>query len=207
MQAAPPPPDWSGETVVVIASGPSLTPEDCAAVRQSRLRTVVTNSTCFACPWAHAVFAYDQGWWMGNGQQNLKRVEAEFAGRRFTLYKYGERIGAVSLFGATWFRSVLNSGACAISLAVAAKASRIILLGFDCAPAADGRLHHHPDHIGQLSNCRSIDKWPERFRQIARYAREQGVDVVNCSRSTALTCFHRSTLETALEESDAFTSA
>lgn len=56
-----------GETVVCIASGPSLTPEICAKVCAAQLagkcRVIVVNSSCMLAPWADVLFFTDSGWY------------------------------------------------------------------------------------------------------------------------------------------------
>jgi len=88
-----------------------------------------------------------------------------------------------------------NSGAGAIAAAVQAGASRVMLLGYDCQKTG-GRAHWHGDHPEGLGNAGSMDKWPRQFQRLADTLR--GVEILNCSRETALTCFPRADLETAL---------
>lgn len=56
-----------GETVVCIASGPSLTPEICARVCAAQLagkcRVIVVNSSCALAPWADVLYFTDSGWY------------------------------------------------------------------------------------------------------------------------------------------------
>lgn len=56
-----------GETVVCIASGPSLTPEICARICAAQLagkcRVIVVNSSCTLAPWADVLFFTDSGWY------------------------------------------------------------------------------------------------------------------------------------------------
>lgn len=56
-----------GETVVCIASGPSLTPEICDRVRTAQLagecKVIVVNSSCTLAPWADVLFFTDSGWY------------------------------------------------------------------------------------------------------------------------------------------------
>lgn len=185
---------WSGLTVACIASGPSLTPADCDLIRAAGLRTIVTNTTFRLCPWADVLFAFDTRWW----QQYRAEVES-FAGLRFGYARGCTSYGArAALDGLPWFRHFHNSGASSISIAIAAGAARIILLGFDCQTGPKGQTHWHGDHPKSLGNARSISNWPTQFRNVARFSGERGVDVVNCSRTTALQCFPRSTLEAEL---------
>ena len=69
-------PDWRGRTVVCIASGPSLTAEDCELVRESGCPVIVTNTTFRLCPWADMLYAFDRPWW-----NHYKLIGCYFTGR------------------------------------------------------------------------------------------------------------------------------
>lgn len=189
--------DWLHElqgTVVCIASGPSLTDADCKHVRASGLPVIVTNTTYQRCPWATVLIGHDANWWAVHHRQ----VQRSFRGHCVTGQSAGKRFGAqyLGLLGMKTFR---NAGCAAISLAVLAGARRVILLGYDGRFAADGRTHWHGDHpVGLLGNCGSMPHWPERFGQVAAYARQHGVEVVNASRDSAHDMFPRVSLEDAL---------
>lgn len=102
--------------------------------------------------------------------------------------------------GVPWFRQLTNSGACAISLALAGSAARVVLLGFDCGLGPNGETHHHGDHPPELSNAESMEGWPRQFALVANHAKSLGVSVVNSSRRTRLESFPRAALEDALRE-------
>lgn len=85
-----------------------------------------------------------------------------------------------------------NSGAGAIALAALLGAKRIVLLGFD-AQKTGGQAHWHADHPEGLGNAGSVAKWPGQFDGLAKTLR--GVEIINCSRETALTCWPRQPLE------------
>lgn len=188
-------PDWNGRTVVCIASGPSLTAEDVELVRESGHATIVTNTTFRLAPWADVLFGFDFKWW----QHYLPEVNQAFnpKGRRISASSLAINLGVETTDASPWFRGFGNSGAAAIAFAAGGGASRIILLGYDCA-ISDGEKHWHPDHAGKLSNCISISKWPKQFERTAALARQCGSQVINASRRTALTCFDRMDLEQAL---------
>ncbi len=186
-------PDWHGRTVVCIASGPSLTVEDCALVRLSGLPTIVTNSTFRLCPWADVLFGFDPPWWA----QHLAEVRATFRGRLFTQSLH-PRKGVECARRSPRFKSFCNAGTDAIALAVAAGAPRVVMLGYDCA-LNGGRAHHHPDYIG-LRNCDTLPLWPARFARLEEWAGRRAT-VVNASRQSALTCFPRVVLEHELLDS------
>lgn len=130
----------------------------------------------------------DKQWW----DVHLAEVKATFRGellsRRNTL-----GVRAVRVPFAT-----SNSGAGAIALAAARGAHRILMLGYDCQHTG-GKRHWHGDHPeGCAGNAapKTVAKWPAQFRDVRN--RLSSVDIVNCSRATALTVFPRATLEEAL---------
>lgn len=90
-----------------------------------------------------------------------------------------------------------NSGAAAIELAADMGAKRILLIGYDCQ-FKDGKRHWHGDHPrgAGSGNAGTISKWPAMFNKLARSIK--GVEIINCTRETALTCFPRASLESAL---------
>jgi hypothetical protein len=200
------PPEFAGKTVVVVASGPSLTPEDCELVRNSGHAVIVTNTSFRLCPWADVLFAFDVKWW----DEYHEEVKQVFKGRCMTYANAAMRYGAESVFDCSWFTSHSNSGACAIGLAIAGKAKHIILLGADCQRTG-GKTHWHGDHpkvmrskrarkswpMG-MSNADSMNRWPAQYQSAAMQADIHGVEVINASRETALTCFKRARLEDVL---------
>lgn len=184
--------------MVCLASGPSLTADDVAAIRAAGLHTIVTNTTFRDAPWADVVIGMDHAWWNAHD----KEVQATFAGDKLTTATYPCR-SVKTLRGLPGFFAFGNSGADAISLAIFAGASRVILLGFDCSKSPAGKAHHHEDHPKPLSNCRSITQWPAKFARVARYAKTMDCEVLNASRRTILDCFVRVSLEDALAHSEA----
>lgn len=181
---------WSGVTVVCIASGPSLRLEDCEAIRRSGYPTIVTNTTFRLCPWADVLFGFDARWW----QHYKAEVDAVFKGSLLCWSAAGRVHGVRCLDKTDWFHHFHNSGASAISLAISGGALRVILLGYDCQ-RTDGKTHWHGDHPPKLGNARSIKNWPTQFKNVARYAEQAGIAVLNCTRQTSLTCFPLFNLE------------
>ena len=204
MKGDPPAPNWRGRTVFCLASGPSLTAADVELVRLTGHPTVVTNTTFRLAPWADALFAFDAKWWATKdprtGLTHAQETERDFKGRRFCRSALGVNYGVETLHASSWFRGSGNSGTCAVALALAAGAARIVLLGYDCTFAPDGRRHWHGDHPPGLGNCLSIARWPLQFKRVARDAKAAGVRVTNCSRRTALDLFERIPLEQVLLE-------
>lgn len=84
-----------------------------------------------------------------------------------------------------------NSGYQALNLAYLWGAKRVILMGFDMKRTG-GMTHFHGDHQG-LNNPYDgmLSQWVKNFELIARDLAAAGVEVLNATRETALTCFKR----------------
>lgn len=88
----------------------------------------------------------------------------------------------------------MNSGYQAINLAYHFGVSRILLIGYDMQRTG-GQAHWHGDHPKGLTNAEGLNKWAARFPKLAEDLAKEGVEVINCSRETALRCFSRARLE------------
>ena len=179
---------------VCLASGPSLTDADVQAVRAWRAArpgrlVVVANTTFRAAPWADALFAMDAKWWGVYRDE----VMATFTGQ---CYSTAAVLGVKKLRPAQ-FLGHRNSGAGAVSLAVHLGARRVLLLGYDCQYAPDGRRHWHGSHPAPLGDAVSIKRWADKFAELAGAVRHKA-RVINCSRATALECFDRGELHAEL---------
>lgn len=186
-------PRWAGRTVVCIASGPSLTAEDCEKVRQAGHPVVVTNTTFRLAPWADIVFGMDLSWW----KEHHREVQSICTGRKLSTSLGARQFGAESLHQCPWFNRSLNSGEGAIIIAMAGDAERVVLLGYDCQ-LTGGKTHWHGDHPKGLGNGGSVKRWPKHFASVAKEATRRGIPIENATRSTALKCFPLVELEAAL---------
>lgn len=111
-----------------------------------------------------------------------------------------------------------NSGASAISLAVHLGAKRIILLGFDMCLDSSGKKHWHnlykapapPTVRGKVvlpKNRRHVvkrvppfEKHLRGFPEIARNAKEMGVEILNASPDSKITVFPKFSLKELLHD-------
>lgn len=184
---------WRGRTVACIASGPSLTQEDCELVHEAGLPTIVVNTSFRLAPWADMLYAMDANWW----HEYHREVREKFAGPLWGYARVPHAYGVTSTMGKIYPTGYGNSGSYAISLAVITKPMRVLLLGYDCQ-FTDGRKHWHADHAEKLGNAASIKRWPYQFSLVSKYAESHGVKVINCSRATALGYFDRMNLEDAI---------
>jgi hypothetical protein len=189
---------WDGRTVACIASGPSLTADDCERVRQAGVPAIAVNNTWQLAPWADVLYAGDYRWWARYGS------ECDFAGARWTCSERASREFGLHMHKAS---GGYNSGMRAMQLARDLGAARIIMLGYDNGlMPGDTRPHWHgrhesgvvngkPLHIGNPDRNRYA-LWAEWFEHLAREMK--GITIINCSRHTALACFERAALENAL---------
>lgn len=78
-------------------------------------------------------------------------------------------------------------------------ASVIVLLGYDMQRGPKGESHHHGDHPAPLPNLTTdLGEWARRFILLGSDLRAHGVQVINATRRSALTCFEKQPLEMAL---------
>lgn len=83
-----------------------------------------------------------------------------------------------------------NSGFQALNLAILGGASRILLLGYDMQESG-GKSHWFGDHPGTLKRTSPYAVFRKAFEDAADQIARLGVEVINCSRETSLTCFPR----------------
>lgn len=172
---------------VCIASGPSLTKEDCQKVRKWRQakenrKVFVVNTTYQIATWADYLYAHDKSWW----EYHKSDVDRLFKGK---LLSATQVEGVMKVH-----KLVANSGAGALITASLMGAKKIIMLGYDCKKT-NGMAHWHGDHPNPLGNAGTIDGWHEQFQRANNYIK---CEVINASRETALTLFNRMELEEAL---------
>lgn len=198
---------WPHATVFILASGPSLTAEDVDAVR-GKARVVCVNDAVRLAPWADCLYSSDGPWW--------KRMKGapEFTGLKFCIEKAAG--AGVDSYGRTWpsvgvLRNAgltglsleptaichyKNSGGAAINLAVLLGASRIILLGYDMKLGPHGVKHF----TGERGTSSPYPDFRRYIGTMVKPLEAAGVDVVNASRQTALTCFPRVSLDDVLQK-------
>lgn len=192
---------WPGATVVCLGSGPSLTAEDVQACR-GRARVIAIKDTIRLAPWADALYSCggDAGkWWERNGPSL-----ADFTGLRYSLDPAAApwaQVLKVTGFTEletepTGLRTGKNSGYQAINLAVLLGAAKIILLGYDMRPDAQGRDHFFGQHWH--GGRPPFAAFRELFDTLVEPLRRLGIQIVNATRDTALTAFPQQSLEEAL---------
>lgn len=180
---------WEGQTVVCIASGPSLTQADCDLVRRSGLPTVAVNSSWRMARFADVIYAGDAAWWDAYGD------EVTIPAERWTCTRLAAQKHGINLHKVV---GPYNSGMRAIQFAIERGAERVILLGYDCS--IKHGLHWHGAHDRTKNpDEKKVRTWRGQFQAVAILAKVRRCEVINCSRYTELTCFPRIPVEDILE--------
>lgn len=166
-------------------------------------RAIVVNTTFRIAPWADALYASDRQWW----EMHAAEVERTFRGEMWThcnpfhgtSWERARTIFVQRGRGLSTQRGTLisggNSGYTAIGMAYEFGARRILLLGLDMKHGPNGEVHWHGKHPIGLRQNPMFHGWLLRFPQLAQDLRNLGVEVINCSRDTALDCFVRAAPE------------
>jgi hypothetical protein len=208
-----PRPEW--QSCIVAATGPSLTPEVAQACRG---RTVLAVNDAYQLfPFAAALYACDAAWWIKH------RGCPEFSGEKWTcsevadprILRRGNKVllagqyGLKLVAGANGHRFSAgpelihygaNSGFQAVNLALLFGARRIVLVGFDMR-AIGGRRHFFGDHPPGLVNSSNYDRFIKAF-DVAAVGLPDGVEILNATPGSALSCFPRIDLDQALAIGD-----
>lgn len=164
-------------TFAILATGPSMSQAVAESVR-GRCKVIAVSDAYKLAPWADVLVSSDRGWW---------RLHApEFA---------GEKVSGVPVDGVPRAQDVVsgsNSGLIAVQEAVRRGATKILMLGFDMHGT-----HYFGEHPKPLRNT-SKDRFEVFKRQFHHY-QPKGVDILNCTEGSALTCYPMARLGDHLE--------
>lgn len=197
---------------IVVAPGPSLTPEVAEQCRGHKVMAV--NDAYKLVPFADYLFAYDGEWWKVNrGCPNFngekwstqgtktnsdgslfddKRQVAEDYGLKLVKGRPGEEFSRdpnfISYGG--------NSGFGAVQLVKHWWFNPILLVGFDMK-SVDGKSHFFGEHKHPLKRAGNFKRWVDRFTKAAKTIPAH-IEIINCTPGSALTCFPQMELREAL---------
>lgn len=196
-------PAWEGETLVIVASGPSAKDVPLQLAR-GKAKVIVINTSWRLAPWADMLFACDNAWW------NQYQGCPEFKGLKLTIERkaaddwglgyvhcmkpddrvYLEPKGTVGWGG--------NSGFHCLNLAVQFGVKRVLLVGYDMR--CDKGLHWHPDHPRGMNNpsVKNVERWRRAVDNAAKVILPLGIEVVNCSPISALQAYPKMDFAEAL---------
>ena len=217
-------PVWRGETVVCIASGPSVTSTSLVGVSQ-KARSIAVNDTYLIAPWADICYFADARWhdWhthgvakpeLGLSAEDVARRFREFAGQKVTIENTGMSVQDPRVFILRNYTQVgqpeglsavpnglhtgSNSGYQAINLAVLAGARRVLLVGYDMR-FVNGKTHFHGGHPSKHPEDVYL-RYARRFNNIVPAARALGIEIINCTPGSAVKAFPFGDLEEELEK-------
>jgi hypothetical protein len=189
---------WHGETVAILATGPSLTADVCAFVR-GKARVIAINNAHTIAPWADVLYSSDRHWWPHH------KGAPSFTGDKFGI---GSTVGKANPFSAypgitvlkntghsgleldpTGLRNGRNSGYAAINLAVHFGAARILLLGYDMG-IRGGQVHFFGSHRGMSNPTDAhFGTFRRLFLTMVDPLKAIGVEVLNCTPGSSLDAF------------------
>lgn len=176
------------ETIICVASGPSLSRDACELAASSGYKIITVNNSWQIVPRCSFIYAADCCWWEENNALITSDAE-RWCGDEFTSHRFGINCLKSALSGS------FNSGQRAIELAIHLGAKRIILLGYDCT--LRNGIHWHGTHQLLANPDRfSINRWHVEFEQLRCWA--GGIEIINCSPQTRLKAFPALPLEVAL---------
>ena len=169
-------------TWCLLAPGPSATAESAERVRAEGLPLGAITSAFQLAPWADFIAATDSAWWR-------RHPEAlKLPGSKYTMHnvRHVERVKVPGYVA-------VNSGVLGLECAKRNGATRVMLLGFDM---------HGTHYFGPYRNGLTNTSEAKRRMHLTQYARwrraNPGIEVINCTPGSALTCFPKASLNDAI---------
>lgn len=199
---------FPGATIACIATGPSLTQQDCYQVRAAGLPTVAINDAHRLAPWADVLYSSDRMWWPHyKGAPEFKGLRfgiGSAPGKNNAFQQYPE-INVLKNTGydglelkTNGLRNGRNSGYAAINLAVHLGAKRILLLGYNLG-YRNNRAHFFGNHpVGLTQNQSNYTAFRSLFDTMVQPLKAIGVEVLNCTEETSLSSFPVVALDDAI---------
>lgn len=208
--------EWEGRTVVLIASGPSLTKAQVNTAKEchysGEVMALGVNDAYRIAPWIDWLYAADPQWW----DVHIRSVRETYIPNlscqdQDTCQRWGLRWvpgpesskGHRSEHGLSTDPAFIHfgshSGFQALNIAFHLGAKRICLLGYDMR--FEKRPHWFGDHPQTLQNAHEpgwYARWLPVYDEAAPQLDRAGVDVVNCTPGSAINCFRRATISEAL---------
>lgn len=197
---------WANQTAAIVASGPSLNQVEVDKLK-GKARVIAVNDSWRLCPWGDILYAADRAWWQHHDyvkqfdgerwtQQQGHRAWRQEATDAGLLVIDSTHSGSFS-FDSSIIHTGKNSGYQALNIAVLLGATRILLLGIDCT-TFDGKIHWFGDHPPALNKMSPYAIFNQEFKKASVALGQAGIDVINCSERSAVTCFRKAKIEDVL---------
>lgn len=200
-------PGWA--TVVVVATGPSLTVEQCEMLKAPRaagLIKVLGANCAYQRAELDALIAVDGQFWktyirdIRDRCPGLELITQDASAHKTYGLTTRIRGSARDGLGMGEIHTGSNSGHACLNLSFLWGAKRICLIGFDMRLGPKGEKHFHKDHPQPCVQQQLFPQWVKRFESTARDLKKLGVNVANCSPGSALPWFRMATLEDELRD-------
>ncbi len=165
-------PDWTGQTVVILAGGPSMNAEAAESLRQ--FKSIAINFSFRLAPWADILLSLDSDQAFWDEAHIVKGIKLAGGAHPFPDVHYiGQRYETIRL-GPCHVIETRNSGLTALRIAVECGAAKIITLGYD----HDAIGQHHAGYSDQVKE--EPDVYPglvEGYAAIVAELRAKGIEV------------------------------
>jgi hypothetical protein len=203
--------DWRGECVAIVAAGPSAKHVGVEKLK-GRINVIAINESFQLCPWADILYSCDKDWW-GTRHGEVKK---KFSGLRLGFQPCTEGVKAIDIVKTNKKHDDIyshslhfdepgllgsggNSGFQMINMSAQFGVTAIALVGFDMQMSQG--VHWHGLHNVPMRNPDTIQlsQWARRLDAVAGELYRQGIDVVNCSKLSALNAYPKLTIDEALD--------
>ena len=198
---------WEGQTAVCIASGPSLTKEQCEIARDAGFRIGVTNDSYLMAPSADLCYFADPKWFHWHKDREEFK---SFAGQKCSITANHNAVpdAAVHVLGNAGAEGVsldptkivtgAHSGYQLLNIVIMSGAKRILLLGYDCKRGPDEKKHWFGDHPDKSEPPYTGIRF--RYNAVVPVAARLGIDIINCTPGSWIECFPTRSLESLLAD-------
>lgn len=198
-------PDWSGEAVAIVASGPSAKSAGVHLLK-GKMRVIAIKKNIEIAPFADVVYGCDAAWWRSvrglpdfNGLKLAydQNVCSEFGLQRVqipNIHSNDLLLGEVGKVGAAG-----NSGFQALNLAVQFGAKRILLVGFEASVRSGDHWYGRNNWNGANNPDELLtERWRKALDGAAGVLSNLGIDVINAAPYSQAMRFKKMTIADAL---------
>lgn len=188
---------------ILMAPGPSLTPEIVERVRQVQHRYVIigVGDVYKIVDFMDEHYACDARWWNVHGDKinqlrpGLSSWCHDDDGKKWGAKQINGKGNAGLSTDPKQIHHGSNSGYQAINLAYLWGCTKMILVGYNMMKV-NGQSHFFKDREGNLQINSPYPSFAKKFASIQADIRE---NIVNCTHPTGITAFRRSTLDEELD--------
>lgn len=197
--------DWRGRAVAIIACGASAKSAEISLLRGKMPVLAIKEAAVDLCPWADVVYGCDAPWWRyRSGLPAFKGLKLRWAENGCDEYPdvhpvtiQHKELDRIIVEEPGVIGSGRNSGFQALNIAVQFGATRILKIGFDI----QGEHFYGRNNWMKANNpdAYNFQRWTAAFGLAAEDLKQLGIEAVNASPISALTCFRAMTVAQALE--------